>query len=435
MASPNRVLSFDRQQRRFRFLFPLALILSSAASLFAQTVTISQPANNATVSSSLRVVAKASATNAIKYTQVYVDGVARYTVQSASLDTTVSLTSGAHRIAVQAVDTRGNIGKSVVNVTASTTQSGPPTVTINQPSDNAKVPTSLRVVAKGNGSKAISYTQIYVDGAAKYTAHSSSVDTTITLTPGTHRIAVQATDTQGNQGKSIANVTASAATEDSDSTKLTVITRIEESSEWLTCGNCGNTGASGATATYHMTRGLTSPSTDGSATEFSIGGNNPFKNGYWYIRQPAPTTPVSYLKYEFDLYVPKQYETAPQAIEFECQQKVDGYIYNFAWQANYAGKSWRIFDYVNRKWDASGLSFSGFTPDTWHHIIAEYHTDGSNVVHDALTIDGVRKAVNKRHPAKATSSGRSFTNAFQLDLNGKATDYKVYVDGMKISLR
>lgn len=182
-----------------------------------------------------------------------------------------------------------------------------------------------------------------------------------------------------------------------------------------------------------MTRGITSPSKDGSSTEYWIGGSYPYKNGYWYIHQTAPTTPVKYLKYEFDLYVPKTYATAPQAIEFECQQKVSGYVYNFAWQANYAGKAWRIFDYVNRKWVASGLGFSGFTPDRWHHIIAEYHAEGTSVVHDALTVDGVRKVVGLRHGAKAATSGRYLTNAFQLDLNGQATDYKIYVDGMKVS--
>jgi hypothetical protein len=241
-------------------------------------------------------------------------------------------------------------------------------------------------------------------------------------------------DSSGYTFKKSLYVTSKTATVPSDA-ELTVFSRIEEKTDWQTCGNCGNSGASGATASYHLTRGITTPSKDGSATEFWIGGNNAYKNAYWYIQQSAPAAPVKYLKYEFDLYIPKAYASAPQAIEFECQQKVNGYKYNFAWQANYPGHSWRIFDFVNRKWDASGLRFDGFTPDTWHHIVAEYHTEGTSVYHDALTVDGVRKVVNIRHGAKASVSGRSFTNAFQLDLNGRATDYKVYVDGMKVSYK
>jgi hypothetical protein len=55
------------------------------------------------------------------------------------------------------------------------------------------------------------------------------------------------------------------------------------------------------------------------------------------------------------------------------------------------------------------------------------------VVHDALTIDGVRHAVGIKHSAKAATTGHYLTNAFQLDLNDKATPYKVYVDAMKMT--
>jgi hypothetical protein len=183
-----------------------------------------------------------------------------------------------------------------------------------------------------------------------------------------------------------------------------------------------------------MTRGITSPTVDGSATRFSIGGPYPYKNAYWYLgHTPSPSSPLKYLRYEFYLYVPTTYATAPQAIEFECQQKAAGYIYNFAWQADYGHKMWRIFDYVAKRWDPTPLYFGGFKANTWHHIIAEYHTVGAYVVHDALTVDGVRHAVGIKHSAKATTTGHYLTNAFQLDLNGKATPYKVYVDGMKMT--
>ncbi|MDT8068782.1 MAG: Ig-like domain-containing protein [Terriglobia bacterium] len=305
------------------------------------------------------------------------------------------------------------------------------TVTISQPANNSTVSSSVQVVAKASDSNGIKYTQIYVDGSAKYTVNSSYVNTTLSLSSGTHRIAVQATDTLGNHGKSVVYVTVSSTT------NLTTFTRIEEQSDWQTCGNCGNTGATGATATYSMTRGISSPSLDGSSSSFSIGGSYTYKNAYWYIGDsPGPTKPVQYLRYEFYLYVPGKYVNAPQAIEFECQQKANGYVYNFAWQANYAGNQWRIFDYVLRRWDSTGISLTRFSGDKWHHIIAEYHTDGTSVVHDALTIDGVRHVVGIKHPGKYVGGTSHYlTNAFQLDLNGSATPYKVYVDGMKVSYK
>ena len=138
-----------------------------------------------------------------------------------------------------------------------------------------------------------------------------------------------------------------------------VISRIEESSDWETCGNCGNTGGSGSLATFSMIRGIGTPNLDGSSTKFQVGGSHPFKNAYWYIKRysSAPTTPLKYLKYEFYVYVPSGYGNAPQAIEFECQQKVGGYLYNFAWQANYASHSWRTYDFVKHEWQSSRNRF------------------------------------------------------------------------------
>ena len=312
------------------------------------------------------------------------------------------------------------------------------TVKISQPAPNATVTTAPRIQASASDGDGIAYTQIYVDGHQVYTVRSASLDTTIKMSAGYHRIAVQAKDKLGHIGKSVVYVTASTTSSpDTSSSDLTVFSRIEEQSEWTTCGNCGNTGASGATASYTMTRGISSPSKDGSASQFWIGGPYAYKNAYWYIRQStSPSTPMQYLKYEFDMYVPSNYASAPQAIEFECQQKADGYVYNYAWQADYAKRQWRIFNYVTRAWEATSVPFAKFSGDTWHHIIAEYHAEGSSVVHDALTIDGVRYAVGIKHGAKYVgTTGHYLTNAFQLDLNGSATAYKVYVDGMKVSYK
>ena len=216
-----------------------------------------------------------------------------------------------------------------------------------------------------------------------------------------------------------------------------VISRIEESSDWETCGNCGNTGGSGSLATFSMIRGIGTPNLDGSSTKFQVGGSHPFKNAYWYIKRysSAPTTPLKYLKYEFYVYVPSGYGSAPQAIEFECQQKVGGYLYNFAWQANYASHSWRTYDFVKHEWQSSGIGFSALSTGKWHHIVAEFHTSNRAVVHDAITLDGTRHAVNIHHAAKSWNSGHYLTNAFQLDLNGNPTPYHVYVDKMSVTYK
>lgn len=183
---------------------------------------------------------------------------------------------------------------------------------------------------------------------------------------------------------------------------------------------------------------MASPSEDGSSTQFAIAATVAYSNAYFYRVQPVITSQINSLIYEFDLYIPSGMENAPQAIEFECQQQLNGWVYNFAWQADYAGaKTWRIFDYGLKRWDSTGIAFTGFAPNTWHHIVAEYHNDTANHVvwHDALTVDGVRYAVNASHNAFFSGASNKFTNAFQLDSNSVPTPYQVYVDRMKITYR
>jgi hypothetical protein len=49
--------------------------------------------------------------------QVYIDGVKQYRVYGSSVSTSLSLSTGTHRFAVQAYDKAGNIFKSVVYAT------------------------------------------------------------------------------------------------------------------------------------------------------------------------------------------------------------------------------------------------------------------------------------------------------------------------------
>jgi hypothetical protein len=302
------------------------------------------------------------------------------------------------------------------------------TITIQQPT--ATTSTSPMAVA-ATVNTPVQALQLYVDGKKLTESLTTSLTGSVSLSLGQHRLAFQAIDKYKNVTKTVKYVTITQPL-----LPTTAFANQQESSSWQTCGNCGNNGAQGKVATYTMTRGLTSPTLDGTSTsaQFSIGGPYPYTNGYWFLRHTAPTTNLKTLVYDFYLYVPVESAKAPQAIEFECQHTVNYYVHNFAWQADYASKVWRTFDYTNNKWVPTTVAFAGFTPGTWHHIVAQYHEEGANTVHDALTVDGVRSVVNiTRAGTPTTQSGASFTNAFQLDLNGVPTAYSVFVDKMTVS--
>lgn len=283
--------------------------------------------------------------------------------------------------------------------------------------------------------------RIYLDNASVYLVNASQISTSVSAAKGTHHVVVQAWDSTGAVLKTPLTITVGSTPAPTPTPtpaptpKGTVLNEIQQATGWLTCGACGNTGGDGALATYSMVRGIGFPTLSGSSAEFKIGGTNPYANAYWYLRHQPVYKAFRYLRYEFDLYIPAGSENAPQAIEFECQQKLGGYTYNFAWQAVYPGNRWRVFDFTKRVWQDAGVALVRFTPGTWHHIVAEYHNDPvtHTVFHDALTVDGVRHILNIKHAATPGAKSTSFTNAFQLDLNGKPTPFNVFVDNMKIT--
>ncbi|HYG99962.1 MAG TPA: alkaline phosphatase family protein [Terriglobales bacterium] len=86
------------------------------------SVSVTTPANGATVSSPVRVVASATSSYPITAMRIYVDGVSKYSVNAARIDTSVSLANGYHTLTVQAWNSQGEVFKNTrtINVSGST---------------------------------------------------------------------------------------------------------------------------------------------------------------------------------------------------------------------------------------------------------------------------------------------------------------------------
>jgi len=81
------------------------------------SVTICAPAPNATVSSPVQVTAQGKDSFPIIRMQLYVDGVAKYTVSSDQLNTPIALTSGVHRLSVVSTNNANATTKATISVT------------------------------------------------------------------------------------------------------------------------------------------------------------------------------------------------------------------------------------------------------------------------------------------------------------------------------
>jgi PKD repeat protein len=89
---------------------------SVTATVTAQ-VTILSPANNATVSPKVHVVANGVAPTPIDALQIYLDGNFIYEIKSASMDTVITAAPGAHRLVVKMWQTNGTTTMQAISVT------------------------------------------------------------------------------------------------------------------------------------------------------------------------------------------------------------------------------------------------------------------------------------------------------------------------------
>jgi len=200
--------------------------LAKAATTTTGTVTISSPSSGATVSSPVQVVASAVSGNSsypVVGMRLYVDNTLVYTVYSASMNTSQTLTSGAHTLTVLAGDGSGKSYYKSINITvaaAATTGS----VTISSPASGATVSSPAQFVASAtaNSGRTIAAMQIYVDNVSVYSTSAASINTSVSLASGAHSVVIQAWDNAGTVYKSARSITVAASSTSGTSGTLAV---------------------------------------------------------------------------------------------------------------------------------------------------------------------------------------------------------------------
>jgi hypothetical protein len=175
-------------------------------------VNLCSPANGSTVSSPVQVTANSTVAGTIATTQLWVDGVKKYSTAGAGLNTAISVAAGSHRFAVIALNKAGQKWESAVNATISNGGScSAPTsagVHICSPVAGSSVSSPVKVQATAKVTGTIASTQLWVDGVKKFNVTgSNTLTTTVSLPAGTHRFAVTATNTPGQKWESTVNAT------------------------------------------------------------------------------------------------------------------------------------------------------------------------------------------------------------------------------------
>ncbi len=126
------------------------------------------------------------------------------------------MSTGQHRLTVQAYN--GTYFKQTEYITVQsgsgsdpcTLNTANPSVTICQPSDGSTVTSPFRIVAGTTSSTPVQFMQIYVDYAKAYQVNGGTLDTTLDLPTGAHRITVQAYN--GTYFRQTENITVGSST-------------------------------------------------------------------------------------------------------------------------------------------------------------------------------------------------------------------------------
>lgn len=175
------------------------------------TVSISSPANTATVSGIVQVQGTATDTVGVTNVQFYVDGQVLTSASSSAFSfswNTANSVNGTHTLKVTASDAAGNVGSASVSVSVNNvtvTDTIPPTVSIMSPTSSASVQTlggpNVTITASASDNVAVAQVSFYIDGVLKCTDTASAYTCSWNIKKvdsGAHTIKVTAWDSAGN---------------------------------------------------------------------------------------------------------------------------------------------------------------------------------------------------------------------------------------------
>lgn len=171
---------------------PGAGAVANPMSDFFDDVAIATPFPNAVVASPVHIQATTSNSVPVTAVQIYVDNVLKYHVNGSSVNAQLPMSVGKHHLTVQSWDTAGGIHKRSIYVNVQSEA-----VVVTNPAPSAVVPPSVAISARAGGQTSVSKMQLYVDGFSKYQASGSTLNTSVSMTAGTHSLAVEAADSAG----------------------------------------------------------------------------------------------------------------------------------------------------------------------------------------------------------------------------------------------
>jgi hypothetical protein len=197
---------------------------------------------------------------------------------------------------------------------------------------------------------------------------------------------------------------------------------------------CAGPGGNGSTVAHSVTYAQTSPSRDGNSIKFHIGDTIEVRYGtalWWKYAQARESSS----HFVYDLYFYLKDPAAAQALEFDVNQTRQGKWYIFGTECDFKDKKvWKVYDPSTRHWMTTSIACTVPKAYTWQHLAFEFRrTSNAGTQFVSVTINGQKHYFNRTYPARAANSS-TVNVAFQMDGDKYQTDYKVWVDKIKLTM-
>jgi Bacterial Ig-like domain (group 2)/PQQ-like domain len=194
---------------KFVRYIPLTFLVFAAPG-FA-VVTVTSPANNATVSSPVNYVATATTTTCAKGVAsmgIYVSDKLIYVVDGHSLNTTISLSPGTYSTVVEEWDHCKGASVTPIKITVGTVASNTG-VSVTSPVPNSTVTSPVNYVATATSScaKGVASMGVYVDNKLVYVVDAAKLNTSLSLAAGAEHTVVEEWDHCGKAAYTTVNLT------------------------------------------------------------------------------------------------------------------------------------------------------------------------------------------------------------------------------------
>lgn len=318
-------------------------------------------------------------------------------------------------------------------------------VSVSSPAPGSTAGSPVHFVAAATSTHPITAMRIYVDNVSAYLVSASSLNTSVTMSNGTHSIVVQAWDSTGAVFKTPLTLTVGGTTPTPTPTPAptptpvgglppapagaVVKSNIDQMTAWESCTVCAGANAAGPVATYSMVENQASPSVDGFAAKFSISGTKPYSDALWWKQLGAADTATN-LKYDVSFYITNP--GVAQALEFDNNQSNGAHKFIYGTQCNIKAGHWDVWGNAAGNWISTGVACSAPTAFVWHHLTWEFQRTATNVIFVGFTYDGVTHYVNRSYPARG-SSVHEMNVAFQMDGDSAMHAYSTWLDKVTLT--